>query len=99
MILSPGCKQPFLIKMASDNRLSAAVFGPKWLATTGCHQPLPKNLQDHLVSSQLFSWPWKTLGHSQSLFFSTSETKEGTLKCLSIGTPKPLIFRLFQTEN
>ena len=42
-ILSPGCQQPFLIKMASDNRLSAAVFGPKWLVTTGCQQPLPKN--------------------------------------------------------
>ena len=27
--------------MASDNRLSAAVFGPKWLVTTGCQQPLP----------------------------------------------------------
>ena len=40
-ILSPGCQQPFLIKMASDNRLSAAVFGPKWLVTTGCQQPLP----------------------------------------------------------
>ena len=42
IILSPGCQQPFLIKMASDNRLSAAVFGPKWLVTTGCQQPLPK---------------------------------------------------------
>ena len=41
IILSPGCQQPFLIKMASDNRLSAAVFGPKWLVTTGCQQPLP----------------------------------------------------------
>ena len=30
IILSHGCQQPFLIKMASDNRLSAAVFGPKW---------------------------------------------------------------------
>ena len=44
IILTPGCQQPFLIKMASDNRLSAAVFGPKWLVTTGCQQPLPKNL-------------------------------------------------------
>ena len=26
IILSPGCQQPFLIKMASDNRLSAASF-------------------------------------------------------------------------
>ena len=42
IILSPGCQQPFLIKTASDNRLSAAVFGPKWLVTTGCQQPLPK---------------------------------------------------------
>ena len=42
IILSPGCQQPFLIKMASDNRLSAAVFGPKWLVTTGCQQPLPR---------------------------------------------------------
>ena len=41
IILSPGCQQPFLTKMASDNRLSAAVFGPKWLVTTGCQQPLP----------------------------------------------------------
>ena len=41
IILSPGCQQPFLIKMASDNRLSAAIFGPKWLVTTGCQQPLP----------------------------------------------------------
>ena len=40
IILSPGCQQPFLIKMASDNRLSAAVFGPKWLVTTGCQQLL-----------------------------------------------------------
>ena len=30
-ILSPGCQQPFVVKMASDNWLSAAVFGPKWL--------------------------------------------------------------------
>ena len=41
IILSSGCQQPFLVKMASDNRLSAAVFGPKWLVTTGCQQPLP----------------------------------------------------------
>ena len=41
IILSPGCQQPFLVKMASDNRLSAAIFGPKWLVTTGCQQPLP----------------------------------------------------------
>ena len=46
IILSPGCQQPFLIKMASDNRLSAAVFGPKWLVTTGCQQPLPNNNND-----------------------------------------------------
>ena len=45
IILSPECQQPFLIKMASDNRLSAAVFGPKWLVTTGCQQPLPSILQ------------------------------------------------------
>ena len=37
-----GCQQPFLSKMAGDNRLSAAVFGPKRLVTTGCQQPLPK---------------------------------------------------------
>ena len=43
IILSPGCQQPFLIKMASANRLSAAIFGPKWLVTTGCQQPLPKS--------------------------------------------------------
>ena len=42
IILNPGCQQPFLVKMASDNRLSAANFGPKWLLTTSCHQPLPK---------------------------------------------------------
>ena len=41
IILSPGCQQQFLVKMASDNRLSAAIFGPKWLVTTGCQQPLP----------------------------------------------------------
>ena len=41
IILSPGCQQPFLIEMASDNRLSAAVFCTKWLVTTGCQQPLP----------------------------------------------------------
>ena len=41
-ILSPGCQQPFLVKKASDNWLSAAVFGPNWLVTTGCQQPLPK---------------------------------------------------------
>ena len=41
IILSPGCQQPFLVKMASDNRLSAAIFGPKRLVTTGCQQPLP----------------------------------------------------------
>ena len=46
IILSPGCQQPFLVKMASDNRLSAAVFGPKWLVTTGCQQPLPKIYYD-----------------------------------------------------
>ena len=45
IILSPSCQQPFLVKMASDNRLSAAILGPKWLVTTGCQQPLPiKNL-------------------------------------------------------
>ena len=43
IILCPGCQQPFLVKVASDNRLSAAVFGPKWLVTTSCQQPLPKN--------------------------------------------------------
>ena len=43
IILNPGCQQPFLIRMASDNRLSAAVFGPKWLVTTGCQQPLPSS--------------------------------------------------------
>ena len=26
IILSPDCQQPFLVKMAGDNRLSAAVF-------------------------------------------------------------------------
>ena len=36
-----GCQQPFLSKMAGDKRLSAAVFGPKWLVTTGCQQPSP----------------------------------------------------------
>ena len=41
IILSPGCQQPFLVKMASDNRLSAAILGPKRLVTTGCQQPLP----------------------------------------------------------
>ena len=41
IILRPGCQQPILVKMASDNRLSAAVFSPKWLVTTGCQQPLP----------------------------------------------------------
>ena len=29
--------------MASDNRLSAAIFSPKWLVTTGCQQPLPNS--------------------------------------------------------
>ena len=43
IILWPGCQQPFLVKMASDNRLSAAIFGPKRLVTTGCQQPLPNN--------------------------------------------------------
>ena len=28
-ILSPGCQQPFLVKMTIDNRLSAAVFWSK----------------------------------------------------------------------
>ena len=41
IILSPGCQQLFLVKMTSDNRLSAAIFGPKWLVTTGCQQLLP----------------------------------------------------------
>ena len=41
IILSPGCQQPFFIKMVSDNQLSAAAFGPKWLVKTGCQQPLP----------------------------------------------------------
>ena len=41
IILSAGCQQLFLVKTASDNRLSAAVFGPKWLVTTSCQQPLP----------------------------------------------------------
>ena len=41
IILSPGCQQPFLIQVASDNRLSVAVFDTKWLMTTGCQQPLP----------------------------------------------------------
>ena len=36
-----GCQQPFLSKLAGDNRLSAAVFGPKRLVTTGCQQPSP----------------------------------------------------------
>ena len=36
-----GCQQPFWSKMAGDNRLSAAVFGPKRLVTTGCQQPSP----------------------------------------------------------
>ena len=28
-----GCQQPFLSKMAGDNRLSAAIFGPNgWLS-------------------------------------------------------------------
>ena len=43
IILSPGCQQPFLIKTASDNQLSAAVFGTKWLVTASCQQPLPSN--------------------------------------------------------
>ena len=34
-----GCQLPFLTKMAGDNQLSAAIFGPKWLVTTGCQQP------------------------------------------------------------
>ena len=37
-----GCQQPFWSKMAGDNRLSAASFGPKRLVTTGCQQPSPK---------------------------------------------------------
>ena len=37
-----GRQQPFLSKMAGDNRLSAAIFGPKRLVTTGCQQPSPK---------------------------------------------------------
>ena len=41
IILCPGCQQQFLVKMASDNRLSAVIFGPKWLVTPGCQQPLP----------------------------------------------------------
>ena len=36
-----GCQQPFLSKMAGDNQLSAAIFSPKWLVTTGCQQPSP----------------------------------------------------------
>ena len=31
----------FWSKTAGDNRLSAAIFGPKWLVTTGCQQPSP----------------------------------------------------------
>ena len=54
IILNPGCQQPFLIRMASDNRLSAAVFGPKWLVTTGCQQPLPKI--NKTVWSQRNNW-------------------------------------------
>ena len=50
IFLSPGCQQPFLIKMASDNRLSAAVFGPKRLVTTGCQQPLPFYFSAHCVT-------------------------------------------------
>ena len=38
--LCPGCQQPFLVKMASDNRLSAAVFGPKWLVTATSFQEM-----------------------------------------------------------
>ena len=41
-----GCQQPFLSKMAGDNRLSAASFGPKQLVTTGCKQTLPFFLID-----------------------------------------------------
>ena len=56
IILSPGCQQPFLVKMASDNRLSAAVFGLKWLVTTSCQQPLPKTKQEkfcrHIVKKK-----------------------------------------------
>ena len=54
IILSPGCQQPFLVKMASDNRLSAAVFGPKRLVTTGCQQPLPSlyfSITTYIVTS------------------------------------------------
>ena len=47
IILSPGCQQPFLVKMASDNWLSAAIFGPKWLVTTGCQQPLPLKINGY----------------------------------------------------
>ena len=58
-ILSPGCQQPFLVKMASDNRLSAAIFGPKWLVTTGCQQPLP-NINDY---SNKIIIPWQITIH------------------------------------
>ena len=47
IILSPGCQQPCLVKITSDNRLSAAIFGPKWLVTTGCPQPLPNIFYCH----------------------------------------------------
>ena len=40
-----GCQQPFLPKMAGDNQLSAAIFGPKQLVTTGCQQPSPRFYQ------------------------------------------------------
>ena len=54
IFLSPGCQQPFLIKMASDNRLSAAIFGPKWLVTTGCQQPLPIRNYMHFFALGMF---------------------------------------------
>ena len=41
IILGPHCQQPFLVKMTSDNQLSAAIIGPKWLVTTSCQQPPP----------------------------------------------------------
>ena len=50
-----GCQQPFLYKTAGDNRLSTAIFGPKWLVTTGCQQPLPKkNYHSIILNTLLF---------------------------------------------
>ena len=39
--------------MAGDNRLSAAIFGPKRLVTTGCQQPSPLNFAALVSGVQL----------------------------------------------